>query len=86
MRQIKIILTGVTLAAMINIDGESVASVTPVEITDVIANEPRMFTVEGLKLGSATLTLIASHSDYISADTTVKCKCEPASGCIEIQD
>ena len=59
----------VTLTAMI--DGDSrVASVTPTEII-VSANAPTMFIVEGLVTGNVTLTLTASHSDYISADTTM---------------
>ena len=59
----------VTLTAMI--DGDSrVASVTPTEIT-VSANAPTIFIVEGLATGNVTLTLTASHSDYISADTTM---------------
>ena len=66
--------TGITLTAII--DNGIVASVTPTEITGVIANEPRMFTVEGLVTGTgtatvATLTLTASHPDYISADTMI---------------
>ena len=64
-------LTGVTLTAMINIDDESVASVTPTTIPGVEANVPEIFTVEGLVRGTAMLTLMASHPDYISADTTI---------------
>ena len=64
-------LTGVTLTAMINIDDESVASVTPTTIPGVEANVPEIFIVEGLVRGTAMLTLMASHPDYISADTTI---------------
>ena len=49
---------------------ENVASVTPTEIT-VLANTQTMFTVEGLDAGTATLTLTASHRDYISTITEV---------------
>ena len=66
-------LTGVTLTAMINIDDESVASVTPTMIPGVEANVPEIFIVKGLATvtGATTLTLMASHPDYISADTTI---------------
>ena len=63
--------TGITLTAMIN--DTAVASVTPMEMTNVVAGTPTTFTVEGLAAGinPTTLTLTASHPDYNSAITTV---------------
>ena len=68
--------TGITLtAAVMTVTGTAdVASVTPTGII-VSANTPTMFTVEGLATATGTtmltLTLTASHPEYISAADTV---------------
>ena len=50
----------------------NVASVTPMEMTDIRAGTPATFTViAGLAAGNTTLTLTASHSDYESASAEV---------------
>ena len=51
----------------------NVASVTPTRIVNLIDNTPEIFIVEGLATatGITMLTLMASHPDYISADTTI---------------
>ena len=61
--------TGITLMAVIN--DTAVASVMPPTIPDVIADVEEIFTVEGLVTGTATLTLMASHPEYMPADTTI---------------
>ena len=65
--------TDVTLTATVTGIGiANVASVTPTEII-VSANTPTMFTVQGLATGTntTTLTLTASHQDYMPAADTV---------------
>ena len=49
----------------------NVASVMPTQIENVMDNTPRMFIVEGLVTGTATLTLTASHPDYDPMSTEI---------------
>ena len=64
---------GVTLTATVSGEAGRVVSVNPMErvIETVSVDTPAMFTVEGLDAGTATLTLMASHSDYESASIDV---------------
>ena len=64
---------GVTLTATVSDGAGRVVSVNPTErvIETVSANTPTMFTVEGLDAGTATLTLMASHSEYKSTSIDV---------------